>query len=275
VSRRRGPPVLGRWLMRAAVALVLLFLLAPALIVVPLSFAGDAMTRFPPKQFSFLAYQNYLHGPGWVDSTVFSLTMAGTVMVLAVVIGTLTAYGIVKASGRLRRTLSILVLLPMMVPTIIFAIAVYWLLADLKILGTLAGFIVANLVLAVPYAVITIRNGIEGLDPSLAKAASTLGARPARVFVKVTAPLLFPALAAGALFAFLVAFDEVVVAQFISGSFAVPLPKRMWDGILFRWDPAISAISTIQIAITVAVLVMLGLLHRRGQHAQPRTESPS
>jgi putative spermidine/putrescine transport system permease protein len=260
---RRGPPRVGRWLRGAFVGLVLAFLIAPALVVIPLSFAGDAMTRFPPKQFSLLAYANYLHGPGWIDSTIFSLVMALTVMLLSIILGALTAFGIVSAGPRLRRALYILVLLPMIVPTIIFAIGVYWLLADWKILGTLAGFIVANLVLALPYAIITIRNGIERLDPSLRKAASVLGARPARIFVKVTAPLLFPALAAGGLFAFLIAFDEVVVAQFISGSFAVPLPKRMWDGILFRWDPAISAISTIQIAITVIVLVALGVLHRR------------
>jgi putative spermidine/putrescine transport system permease protein len=272
MSRRRGPPRLGRWLLRATVALVLLFLIAPALIVIPLSFAGDAMTRFPPSQFSLLAYRNFLYGPGWVDSTLFSLGMAGTVMVLSMVIGTLTAYGIVSAGGRLKRALSILVLLPMMVPTIIFAIATYWLLADWRVLGTFAGFVVANLVLAVPYAIITIRNGMEGLDRSLQKAASILGARPARIFLKVTAPLLLPALATGGLFAFLVAFDEVVVAQFVSGSFAVPLPKRMWDGILYRWDPAISAISTIQIAITVAVLVILGLLRRREEQDRSKRE---
>jgi putative spermidine/putrescine transport system permease protein len=89
-----------------------------------------------------------------------------------------------------------------------------------------------------------------------------LGAKPTRVLVKVAVPLLMPALAAAALFSFLIAFDEVVVAQFISGPSAVPVSKQMWDGILFRWDPAISAISTVQIAITIAVLLVLGLLRR-------------
>jgi ABC-type spermidine/putrescine transport system permease subunit II len=113
---------------------------------------------------------------------------------------------------------------------------------------------------------------MERLDGSLLRAAAVLGARPLRVALKVAAPLLIPSLTAAALFAFLVAFDEVVVAQFISGPFAVPLSKRMWDGILFRWDPAISAISTIQIALTVGILLAFAVL-RRGDSAADGAET--
>ncbi len=230
--------------------------------VIPLSFAGDVMTRFPPQRFTLEAYGNFIHGPGWLGATIFSLEMAATVMVIAVAIGTAAAYGIVRREGVAKKLLMVLTLLPIVVPPIIYAIAIYPLLASLDILGTFTGLVVANVVLAAPYAIITIRAGMERLDWSLLRAAAVLGASPLRVAAKVAAPLLMPSLTAAALFAFLASFDEVVVAQFISGPFAVPLAKRMWDGILYRWDPAISAISTIQIALTVGTLLAFALLRR-------------
>jgi putative spermidine/putrescine transport system permease protein len=251
-----------RWLHGTIVALICVFLIAPATIVIPLSFAGDAMTRFPPQQFSFAAYAAYFRGPGWVDATQFSLLMASTVMVIAVAIGAATAYGVHSRSPRTTTLLMVFVLMPIVMPPIIFAIGIYPLLANLGILGTFVGFVVANIVLAVPYAVVTIRAGLQELDWSLLRAAAVLGAGPLRVTRRIAVPLLMPSVASAALFTFLAAFDEVVVAQFISGPFAVPLPKRMWDGILYRWDPAISAISTIQILLTVAVLLAIAVLRR-------------
>lgn len=252
----------GRRLHGAIVLLICIFLIAPALIVIPLSFAGDAMTRFPPRNFTFEAYSNFINGPGWLKATVLSLEMAATVMVIAVAIGVATAYGIVSQRGAVKKLLMVLILMPIVVPPIIYAIAIYPLLADLDILGTFTGLVVANVVLASPYAIITVRAGMEELDWSLLRAAAVLGAGPVRVALKVAAPLLMPSLITAALFAFLASFDEVVVAQFISGPFAVPLAKRMWDGILFRWDPAISAISTIQIVLTIATLLVFALLSR-------------
>jgi ABC-type spermidine/putrescine transport system permease subunit II len=260
VSRRLR---LGDIALGVIVTLVLSFLMAPALIVIPLSFAGDAMTRFPPERLSLSNYEAFFDGPGWLDSTGFSLRMAATVMVLAVVGGGLSAYGIMRLSRRWQRALSVLVLLPMLVPQIIYALAIYSLFASLGLLGTMTGFVIANLVLALPYAIITLRNGLSGFDWSLVRAASVLGARPLRVLVKVAMPLLAPTILSAALFSFLIAFDEVIVAQFIGSPFANPLPKRMWDGMMFRWDPTISAISTLQIAITVVVLAVLGIVRHR------------
>jgi ABC-type spermidine/putrescine transport system permease subunit II len=260
-----------RWLNGAIVLLICIFLIAPALVVVPLSFAGDAMTRFPPQHFTLEAYSNFIDGPGWLKSTVLSLEMAATVMVIAVAIGIATSYGIVSRHGATKKLLMVLILMPIVVPPIIYAIAIYPLLAGLDILGTFTGLVVANVVLASPYAIITIRAGMEGLDWSLLRAAAVLGASPLRVALKVAAPLLMPSLITAALFAFLASFDEVVVAQFISGPFAVPLAKRMWDGILFRWDPAISAISTIQIALTIGTLLVFAVLRRgRADAVEPK-----
>jgi putative spermidine/putrescine transport system permease protein len=242
---------------------ILLFLIAPALVVVPLSFAGDAMTRFPPEQWSLDAYNNFFDSSAWIRATLFSLEMSLAVTIMAVLLGTATAYGLIRTTGFWSKVLTVLILVPIVVPPIIFALAAYGLLSDMGLLGTMAGFVIVNAVLAAPYAILTIRTGMAGIDPSLYRAASVLGARPLRILTRVGLPLLLPSLIAAGLFAFLVAFDEVVIAQFISGPFAVPLSKHMWDGILYRWDPAISAISTIQIALTVLILVVVGLMQKR------------
>jgi ABC-type spermidine/putrescine transport system permease subunit II len=254
---------IARWVHGLIVGAVLFYLVAPALVVIPMSFLGESMKRLTEAEVSLDAYRRFLTQPGWLTATVFSLEMSVLVMVLSLLIGASTAYGLVNASAKLGQILSVLAILPVLAPTIVFALAIYWLLAQLDLLGTMAGFVLANLVLALPYAIITVRSALESFDRSLVKAASVLGAKPPRIVVRVVIPILMPALAAAALFSFLIAFDEVVVAQFISGPHAVPLSKTMWDGILFRWDPAISAISTLQITITIAVLVVVGLLRRR------------
>jgi putative spermidine/putrescine transport system permease protein len=258
-----GPRRLMRWAHAGLVGLILLYLIAPALIVIPMSFMGESMRRFPAAEFSLGAYRRFFDQPAWTGATIFSFEMAAVVMVVSVAIAAATAYGILLVRPAVRRMISVVALLPVIVPTVVFAISIYWLLAQFRLLGTFAGFVLANLVLALPYAILMLRNGIEALDSSLIRAAAVLGARPARIVFKVVIPLLMPALAAAALFSFLTAFDEVVVAQFISGPSAVPVSKQMWDGILFRWDPAISAISTMQIAITIVVLIVVGLMRRR------------
>jgi putative spermidine/putrescine transport system permease protein len=117
--------------------------------------------------------------------------------------------------------------------------------------------------IALPYAIITIRAGAENFDLSLTKAASVLGARPLRVFARVVMPLIMPAVIAGGLFAFLISFDEAVVAQFISGPSGAPLAKRMWDAMQYQSDPVLSAISTMQIGLTTAILIGVALVRRR------------
>jgi ABC-type spermidine/putrescine transport system permease subunit II len=260
---RTGKRRIAHLMHRLIVGAILFYLVAPALVVIPMSFLGESMKRLTEAEVSLDAYRRFLTQPGWITATVFSLEMSVLVMVLSLLIGASTAYGLVNASAKLGQILSVLAILPVLAPTIVFALAIYWLLAQLDLLGTMAGFVLANLVLALPYAIITVRSALESFDRSLVKAASVLGAKPPRIVVRVVIPILMPALAAAALFSFLIAFDEVVVAQFISGPHAVPLSKTMWDGILFRWDPAISAISTLQITITIAVLVVVGLLRRR------------
>src|SRR5205807_2514961 len=108
--RRRRPPRAARWLRATVVGLILFYLVAPALIVIPLSFMGETMKRFPATELSLAAYRRFLEQPGWVTATLFSMSMAATVMVLSVVLGAATAYGIANADAWQKRTLSVLLL---------------------------------------------------------------------------------------------------------------------------------------------------------------------
>lgn len=268
----RSPGLLGAWVLRLVTALVLLFLIAPALVVIPMSFAGDAMVRFPPRQLSVAAYERFFGRREWLESTFLSFEVGLIVALLAVAIGTLAAFGIAGSGQRLRRIMTLVVLLPVIVPTIVLAIAVYWLLAGWGLIGTAAGFVVAHLVLALPYVVVTVGAALQGLDRTLPRAAASLGASPRKVAAWVVLPLLAPALLTAGLFAFLTSFDEVVIATFISGPHAVTLPKRMWDGILYRADPAIAAISTMLIVLTVLVLIAVTAARRsRAADSERRT----
>jgi putative spermidine/putrescine transport system permease protein len=115
----------------------------------------------------------------------------------------------------------------------------------------------------VPFVFISVSASLAGLDPRLEQAALSLGATPAGAFFQVTLPLIRPGVLAGALFAFVTSFDELVVALFLSGSGAVTLPRRMWDDLLYQIDPTIAAVSTLTILLSVILMGCAHLLRRR------------
>jgi mannopine transport system permease protein len=184
-------------------------------------------------------------------------------MLVASVIGTMGAVALVR--GRLpgRATVEALLLTPLIVPHIIVAIAVYAQFAPLGLTGTRLGFVLIHSALAVPYVVLVISAALQRLPPSLEMAALNLGASRLRCFVEVTFPLVLPAVAAGAVFAFLASFDETVVSFFISGVEHKTVTRKMLEDIEFNLSPLIAAASTIFVTVTVG-LMWLADLSRRG-----------
>jgi putative spermidine/putrescine transport system permease protein len=152
---------------------------------------------------------------------------------------------------------------PMIMPVIILAIAVYFFFAKLKLIGSVIGLVTAHTVLAVPFVIVIVTATLQGFDISLEKAAMNLGANRFRTFFKITFPLIRPGLLTGALFAFLTSFDEVIIAIFISGTTANTLPKKMWDSLTMETDPTITAIATMLISLTVALLLVIEIYRRK------------
>ncbi|WP_246801091.1 ABC transporter permease [Mesorhizobium amorphae] len=238
---------------------VLIFLILPTLLVVPMSFSATSYLRFPPSGFSLQWYHEYFKDPEWVSATLFSLRIACLTMLASTVIGTMAALALVRGRVPGRETINALLLAPLIVPHIIVAIAVYLQFAPLRLTGTTVGFVLIHSALAVPYVVIIVSVGLTRIDFSLEMAALNLGASRLRAFLEVTMPLIMPAIAAGAVFAFLASFDETIVSFYISGVENKTVTRKLFEDIDFDLSPVIAAVSTIFVVVTIG-LALLGRL---------------
>lgn len=239
----------------------------PISIVFPLSLSDAPFLQFPPTDYSLRWFEKYFSREDWTRPTITSFEVAGVTMVLATVIGTLASIAVVRGDFPGKRLAVGLLLAPIIVPTIILAIALYYLFASYGLIGTRTGLVLAHTVLAVPYVVVVVSAALERIDLSLEQAAWTLGATKIKAFVRVTLPLIRPAVLTAALFAFLASFDEVVIAIFISGTSATTLPKRMWDGIREEIDPTTAAVAALLIVLSLLLMCLAEVLRRRSRHS--------
>lgn len=206
--------------------LVAIWLVAPTLVVVPMSFNGNKSLAFPPQGFSWQWYQNFLTNPDWSSSLLNSLKVASIVAVLATVLGTLAAFGLDRMKARPANLLRMLMLTPMVVPGVVLAIGIYAVYLDAQLVGTLVGFVLAHTILALPFVLIAVSASLEVFDRRLETAAASLGAGALATFRTVTMPLILPGMLSGLLFAFATSFDEIVVSLFITNPISRPCPCR-------------------------------------------------
>jgi putative spermidine/putrescine transport system permease protein len=251
----------------------LLYLLFPILIVMPLSFSAGTYLSFPPPGFSLRWYANFFTRADWLGAAGLSLWIGGAVMALATALGTPAALALVRGDFRGRRLLAAFIISPLIAPVIIVAIGVYFFYARLGLVGNPYALVLAHTCLAVPFVVINVSATLQGFDERLEQAAMNLGATPWRTFWQVTFPLIRPGVLAGALFAFISSFDELVVALFVSGSTAVTLPRKMWESIRFEIDPTIAAVSSILVVLSGALFVSAELLRRRAERLRATVAS--
>ena len=253
--------------------LVLFYLILPILVVVPLSFSSASYLSFPPPGFSLHWYRNFFTRADWISSAWLSIWVGLAVTVLATALGTPASVALVRGRFAGKGLVNAFILSPLIVPGIIVAIGIYFFYARLGVVGNPIALVLAHTCLAVPFVVINVSATLYGFDERLEYAAMSLGASPWGAFRQVTLPLIRPGVLAGALFAFITSFDELIVALFISGTTAVTLPRRMWEGIRFEIDPTIAAVSTILVAFSGALLLTAELLRRRSERL--RTASPT
>lgn len=244
---------------------VLLFLVFPIFVIVPVSFSSSSFLQFPPPGFSLRWYERFFAREAWVDAAILSLWVGIVVMALSTVLGTAAAFALVRGRLKARRMINSFILSPLIVPGIVVAIAIYFFYAPLRLVGTPLGMILAHTCLAVPYVVVNVTATLYGFDRRLEQAAMNLGANRWRTFRYVTLPLIRPGVIAGALFAFVSSFDELIVAIFISGTGAVTLPARMWESVRMEIDPTIAAVATITIVISLMALLPAAFFERRAR----------
>ncbi|RUU92606.1 ABC transporter permease [Mesorhizobium sp. M7A.F.Ca.MR.176.00.0.0] len=256
-------------LLYAVVALILAWLVIPIVIIVPMSFSSARFLTFPPPSWSLRWYEAYLNSAAWMQATRVSLIIAVSSAVLATIFGTAAAYALNMTSSKLVRSLQLLLLLPLVVPIVITAVGVFLVYAQIGLLASMTGLILANTMLGLPYVITSVLVGLRKFDHTQEMVSRSLGMNRLRTFFIVTLPQIRPSVISGLLFAFISAMDETVVSLFISGGEYQTLTKRMFTALRDEIDPTIAAISSLLTAVSF-IMLMLVAINARG--SKRRTE---
>jgi len=268
---------------------VLFFLVAPLVVVIPLSFTNSPYLQFIPemKIFSFDTWSFNFDGYGtrwykdligicedntttvctdrWMIGIKNSAIIAVFATLFASVLGTLAALGLSNRHMPFNRAIMALMISPMIVPLIITASGMFFFFAKVNLVATITGLVIAHTILGIPFVVITVTASLSGFDNNLMRAAANLGGSPLRNFFKIQAPLIAPGVISGALFAFITSFDEVVIVLFVGGPDQYTLPRQMWSGIRNEISPTILAAATILVIFSILLLTTLEMLRRRSE----------
>jgi putative spermidine/putrescine transport system permease protein len=243
-------------------AMVLLYLILPILIIAPMSFSGARFLTFPPPSWSLRWYREYVESPAWMQATLVTLTVALLTVAIATPLGVAAAYAISQSKLRIMRLVHGALLLPLVVPIIITAVGIFFVYAKIGLVATMTGLVLANVMLGLPYVVISVVAGLQSFDMTQEMVARSLGMNRLRSFFAVTLPQIRSSVIAGAIFAFISAMDETIVAIFISGGQYQPLTKRMFTALRDEIDPTIAAISTLMTA-TSFMLVLIATTRKK------------
>ena len=252
-----------RLLMAALGGLTVFYLLAPTLVIIPMSFTEASILSFPPDGFSLRWYDQMLTRPEWSTGLRNSAVVAVLTAILATLLGTLAALGMTRGRFPGRALLNGLALSPLIVPVVIIAIGMFSLFVQWRISGSIVGLVVAHTALALPFVIVNVATSLRTMDRNLELAAANLGATPARSFLRITLPIIFPGVLAGAIFAFITSWDEVVVAIFLTSARFRTLPVEMWEQVRQVVDPTVAAVSTTLLVVTTTLLLLLLVVRRQ------------
>ena len=251
-----------KWMLIAITVAVCLFLLLPIVFIAALSFGSSQWLIFPPPAWTTRWYGELFADPRWFYSALTSLKIAVIVTVLSVVIGFLAALGLNRGTFPGRDLLRALFLTPMILPVVVLAVALYALFLRLGLAGTTFAFIIAHLLIALPFAIIAIGNALEGFDRSIEDAAILCGASPWEARLRVTVPAIKHGIFAAAVFSFLASWDEVVLAIFMASPTLQTLPVKIWSTLRQDLTPVIAAASTLLIAFTILLMIVAAVVRK-------------
>lgn len=282
--------VLWFYTFRVICGFIFVFLMAPILVVMPLSFNQEpyfsftaGMLSFDPDAFSLRWYADILYNgmaapdavvgwwsdmwnnAQWIRSVRNSFFIGICATALATAIGTLAAIGLARPEMPYKRPIMALLISPKIVPLVIIASGMFFFFSDLGLAKTYTGIIIAHAVLGTPYVIITVTATLVGFDQSLSRAAANMGANPITTFFKIQMPLILPGVISGALFAFITSFDEVVVVLQLADVKQRTIPRQMFSGIREQISPTILAVATVLVFISIMLLIVVEMLRRRSE----------
>ena len=242
--------------------LVSAFLLLPVVFIAALSFGSSQWLVFPPPSWTLKWYRDVFADPRWLQSTWTSFQIAILVTIASVALALPASFALVRGSFPGRQLLKALFMTPMVMPVVVFAVALYALFLRVGLSGTMLGFVLAHTVLAFPFAVIAISNSLQGFDKAIEDAAVLCGATPLQAKLKITLPSIKLGLFAAALFSFLMSWDEVVVAIFMASPTLQTLPVRIWGALRQDLSPAIAAVSTLLVLTTLLAMLAAAIVRK-------------
>ncbi|TPW25769.1 ABC transporter permease [Pararhizobium mangrovi] len=253
----------GRTTYALSLGVILLFLIAPALLVVLLSFSNDPSIAFPPVRWGVRNYSTLLDTPKWGEAIVLSLGLAIVVAIFSAIVAVPSVFAIGRTRLSRFSALPFLGILPLLVPQAAYAVGLYLVMGQLGLLGSFWGLAAAHLAVCFPFVFVIARSGLARLSPDLELVAMTMGASRFQAWSGITLRLLVPVILSGGLFAFLTSFDEAVFSNFLAGPGLITLPKAIFDSVRLGVDPVITAIAASLMVFTAICLGAAALLRRK------------
>lgn len=255
---------LGWWRLGlcAVAALAVLFLLAPLCLLIALSFDSSQWLQFPPPGWTLQWYKEVFADPGWLSSFLTSVELGMVVTLASVLLGLLAGFALARGSFLGRETLRGFFLTPMIMPSIVLGIALYAAFLKLHLAGSFLGFVLAHLVLALPFAIIAITSALEQTDKSLEDAAMLCGASLWEARIRVVLPAIRHGIFSAAVFSFLTSWDEVVVAIFMASPSLQTLPVRMLGEVRQDLSPDIAVVSSLLVLGTALLMAVAAFFNK-------------
>jgi ABC-type spermidine/putrescine transport system permease subunit II len=258
----RAAAVVARCTGSVAWALALAFLFVPMVTIVLLSFSNADLLVFPPVSWGLRQYETFFASPAWRASVAQSFEIALPVAAIALCIGTLTVFALHRTRLPLKGWFQAVGLSPLVIPGVAYAVALYAVFVQFRIIGSVVGLVMTHVVLALPFVLLIMSAAVSRVPAELELAAMTLGASRLRAVIGITLRLSLSALGAAFIFAFITSFDDAVFVTFLAGPEIVTLPKAIYDSVRTAVDPAITAIATMIMAGN-GVVMTAAMLWRR------------
>lgn len=247
-------PAVFRWTAIVYTFLIYMFLYVPILILIVFSF-NDSKLNAIWTGFTLKWYSKLMQNQGVLEATKNSLYVAFFSTIISTMIGTLAAVGMYRYSFRGKSVLDGLLYIPVVIPEIVLGVALLAFFVMVKIPLGLLTLVLAHITFSIPFVVVVVKARLEGFDRSLEEAAMDLGANQFQTFLKVTLPVIFPGILAGALMALTLSLDDVIISFFVAGPASTTLPLKVFSMVKFGVSPEINALSTILLLFVITIAV--------------------
>ncbi len=245
-------------------ALIVAFLILPLLFLVPISLTESQFLEFPPQTLSLRWYAAFFEDPTWVSAALLSFRVGIGATLLSLVAGTLASIALVRAEFPGRSLLNAIFIAPLILPTVVLALALYIVFLRWRLVDNVWALTVAHAIVAMPYVVLLVSANLRRFDVTIERAARVLGAGPVRAFMLVTLPFLTPSLFAAGVLAFFASFDELIITLFVSGG-AQTLPVRIWNDLGLKLDPTVPAVAVMLTAVSIVGMGIGETIRRRNE----------